>query len=74
MSFVQRLVTAVVPRAWARAMEAESRTWMARCEVCREESSIWDRGGIRWMAAGNPRRRLACPRCASVTWHEIRRP
>ena len=61
MSLVQGLVTALVPRSWAQAMETESRAWIARCEDCGTERSIWDLGGIRWKAAGNPRRRFTCP-------------
>jgi len=54
-------------------MEAESRAWMARCETCGNERSIWDLGGIRWKAAGNPRRRLKCPSCNRTTWHRLRK-
>jgi hypothetical protein len=73
VSFVQRLIAAVVPRAWAQSMEAESRAWMARCEACGQARSIWDLGGIRWKAAGSPRRRIACLRCARPTWHRVER-
>jgi hypothetical protein len=52
-------------------MEAESRAWKARCEVCRSERSVWDLGGIRWKAAGNPRRRLPCGNCGRVTWQVL---
>jgi len=73
VSFVQKLVLAVVPRSWGAAMEAESRAWIARCETCGGERSIWDLGGIRWKAAGSPRRRLKCPACNRVGWHSIRK-
>jgi hypothetical protein len=73
MSLVQRLVTALVPRSWAQAMEDESRAWTARCETCGTERSVWDLGGIRWKAAGSPRRRLSCPECARTTWHRLQR-
>jgi hypothetical protein len=64
----------MVPRSWAEAMEAESRAWMARCQECGHERSIWELDGIRWRAAGRPRRWLQCPRCARGAWHEIHRP
>jgi hypothetical protein len=73
MSFIQRLITSIVPRSWAQAMEAESRSWLARCEGCGSERSIWELGGIRFKAAGSPRSRLACPGCARPTWHQIHR-
>ena len=73
MSFIQRLITSIVPRSWAAGMEAESRAWMARCATCGEERSVWELGGIRWKAAGTPRRRLWCLRCARRTWHQLRK-
>jgi hypothetical protein len=71
VSFVQKLITTLVPRSWAAGMEAESRAWKARCQDCGNERSIWELGGIRWKAGGSPRRRTACPRCARATWHQI---
>jgi hypothetical protein len=71
MSRVQRFFVRILPRAWAASMEAESRAWIARCESCGSERSIWDHGGIRWKAAGNPRRRLMCSVCDLVAWHRM---
>jgi len=74
MSFVQRLITSVVPRSWAQSMEAQSRAWMARCGVCGgQERSTWDLGGVRWKASGSPRTRLPCPHCGRRTWHQLRK-
>ena len=70
MSFVQRLFTTIVPRSWAESMRAESQRWMMRCP-CGFESSVWEAGGIRWKAKGNPRRLMVCPRCNQRTWHEL---
>ena len=71
VSFIQKVVTAVLPRSWAASMEAESRAWLARCDACGGERSMWDLGGIRWKAAGSPRRRLQCPGCGRTTWHQL---
>jgi hypothetical protein len=71
MTFIQRLFTSVVPRSWAASMEAESRAWMAHCPDCGIERSVWDMGGIRWKAAGNPRRLLKCLKCQRSTWHQL---
>jgi len=73
VSFIQKLVISIVPRSWAASMEAESRAWKARCRECGHERSIWDLGGIRWKAAGTPRRLLPCPRCNRTTSHEVHR-
>ncbi len=73
MTFIQKLVTSLVPRAWAREMEAESRAWKMRCPNCNHERSIWEMGGIRWKAAGNPRRLMLCPSCGQTGWHTVQR-
>jgi len=72
MSRLQRFVLALAPKRWAADMEAESRTWLARCE-CGHELSIWEHGGIRWKAKGTPTRVMACPTCGKRTPHKIYR-
>ena len=70
MSLTQKLFTLFVSRATAEAMEAESRQWMTTCE-CGHEVSVWDRGGVRYKAAGNPRWRLRCSSCGKKSWHRV---
>jgi len=72
MSGIQKLLKAVLPDAWAKSMEAESREWICICP-CGHARSVWDMGGIRWKAAGNPRRLMKCPGCGQLTWHVISR-
>lgn len=72
MSKLQRFVLALAPRRWAADMEAESRTWLARCP-CGHVLSIWEHGGIRWKATGEPTRRMRCPACGQITAHKIYR-
>jgi hypothetical protein len=72
MSFIQKLFLAVLPESWAKSMEAESREWMCTCP-CGHSRSVWEMGGIRWKAAGNPRRLLKCPSCGQMTWHVVSR-
>jgi hypothetical protein len=72
MTFIQRFFTSVLPAAWARDLESESRSWLARCP-CGEVRSIWDLGGIRWKARGNPMRLMRCPRCGEFRTHRISR-
>lgn len=55
----------LIRRTWRKlrgAAEAESRRWYVQCE-CGKEPSMWEMGGIRFMAAGNPRRLVKCPYC-----------
>lgn len=73
MNPIQKLITRLVPRAWTAGMEAESRQWIVRCDTCGHERSIWEMGGIRWKAVGNPRRWMRCPNCGKVGWHTAQR-
>lgn len=66
MTAVQRLILAILPRSAARAAEEESKRWMLKCP-CGHQRSIWDAGGIRWKAAGNPHRLMRCPKCGQRT-------
>jgi len=54
-----------LPPNWRSAIERESREWRVRCPGCLRETSIWDLGGVRYKAAGNPSRRLSCPHCST---------
>lgn len=70
MSSIQKFFAAIFPARWAKSMEAHSRSWMMRCE-CGYEKSIWDMGGIRWKARGNPRSYRKCQECGNRSWHTI---
>jgi hypothetical protein len=72
MSSIQKFILAVLPDSWAKSMEAESREWIYICS-CGHTCSVWDMGGIRGKAAGNPRRRLKCPGWSQWTWHVVSR-
>jgi len=70
MTFLQRLFTAILPNKWTESMESESRDWMLQCP-CGHETSVWEAGGIRYKAAGNPKVRRHCPECGRRTWHRV---
>ncbi|HZM00656.1 MAG TPA: hypothetical protein VFD43_10430 [Planctomycetota bacterium] len=72
MSALQRLLSALLPERWARAMESESRAWLVRC-ACGCARSVWELGGIRVKASGRKRRYLACPQCGRRSWHTLSR-
>lgn len=73
MSQIQKFITTLLPRAWAAEIEATSRQWMAHCDACGHERSIWEMGGLRWKAVGSPRRLIRCPRCGKTGAHTIQR-
>lgn len=71
MTFTQKFFKAILPKSWAADMEAESRAWKMKCSSCGTEHSVWEMGGIRWKAAGNPVRRVLCPNCKQVAAHTV---
>jgi hypothetical protein len=71
MSPLQKLVLAVLPKKWGASVEAESRTWIARCSCCGFERSVWELSGIRWKAAGSERRYLFRAKCGQSRWQTI---
>ena len=73
MTLLQRLFTTLLPHRWAAEMEAESRAWTMRCSQCNHERSVWEAGGIRWKAAGNPKRWSRCPHCGGMARHTLHR-
>ena len=54
LSGVQRFFTAVL-FPFADSIERHSRSWRMTCP-CGHSTSVWERGGIRWYAAGEPSR------------------
>lgn len=70
MSMIQKLFTRLLPFSWAQSMEAESREWKVRCN-CGHQRSIWELGGIRWKATGNPRSLMKCRACGKTGWHKV---
>jgi hypothetical protein len=69
LSGVQRFFTAVL-FPFAGSIERHSRSWRMTCP-CGHSTSIWERGGIRWFAAGEPRRLAFCESCGARTWHRV---
>lgn len=71
LSGTQKFIKLFVPSSLFASMEAESRSWMVKCSNCNHERSIWELGGIRWGAAGNPKRKQLCPNCMQMNWHTV---
>ena len=71
LSGIQKFFIRIFPKRWAESMESDSRRWMMQCPNCGFERSIWDMGGIRWKASGNPRSYLKCPNCGQAAWHAV---
>lgn len=72
MTLVQSIFSRCMPRHVVAQMEKESRAWKASCP-CGYSLSMWERGGIRFGAAGKPRQLLKCPKCEKWTMHSVSR-
>jgi ssDNA-binding Zn-finger/Zn-ribbon topoisomerase 1 len=70
ISGVQRFFAWLLPKR-AADMEAASRMWMVQCPNCGFEKSVWEWGGVRYKAAGNPRWYRRCPNCNKGGWHRV---
>jgi serine/threonine protein kinase len=65
VSFAQKFFRAILPRRWYQAMRSESQGWQMICGECGHSFSVWDAGGIRFGASGNPKRGMWCSTCRS---------
>jgi len=69
MRLVQMLITTVL-FPFRKSIERHSRSWLMTCPRG-HSASIWERGGIRWMAAGEPKRLAWCEACGTREWHRV---
>lgn len=71
LSGTQRMFRRMTSPELFAAMERESRLWKAECPHCRAQISVWEMGGVRYKAAGEPRKRMRCPTCGQTGWMRI---
>jgi ribosomal protein S27AE len=72
LSGSQRLFRRLTSPELFAAMARDSQLWKAECPNCRADTTnVWEMGGIRYKAAGQPRRRARCPRCGQKGWLRI---
>jgi ribosomal protein S27E len=62
-----------MPARMKAAAEADSRTWVGACKHCGAETSVWDIGGIRYKAAGQPTTRVKCSTCGKFSFVKFRK-
>jgi len=66
------LLELMLPSRVYATIEADTRKWLIECP-CGHRRDLWEMGGIRYKAAGEPRRLMRCPHCGHLTWHKIRK-
>jgi hypothetical protein len=68
LSSTHRFFQKWLPDKWFKTMQLESKGWYLVCE-CGYAKSVWDYGGIRFDAAGNPMKLRWCAACHRSRWH-----
>ena len=72
LSSAQRMLQRHTSPELFAAMERESRLWKAECPNCQAKPSVWEMGGMRYRAAGEPKKRMRCPHCGKTGWMRLR--
>jgi len=73
MTLLQKILLAFLPVGKRAEAEAESRRWQMTCAACGHARSVWDLGGLRWKAAGNPAAIRKCPACGTTGKHMLQK-
>ena len=66
-----RFLKFILPARAFAAIRASTKDWLAECP-CGHKQDIWDSGGVRYKAAGEPKWLRRCPACGRSTLHTIR--
>ena len=67
-----RFLKFILPAKAFAAVRAGTKKWLAECP-CGHKRDLWDSGGVRYKAAGEPRELGYCPGCGTSTMHKIRK-
>ena len=68
---LRNLILGVMPPKMRAEAENESRRWIAACPNCQSVNSVWDVGGMRYKAVGNPIKLAQCPKCGKIGLHRF---
>ena len=72
MTAEHRFLRFILPDRAFAAVKAGTKQWLAECP-CGHKRDVWDSGGVRYKAFGEPRDLARCPACGKMTWHRIRK-
>ena len=72
MSSSHKILKRFLTRKMYEAVKAGTKKWLLEC-ICGYKRDLWELGGIRYKAVGEPKRLIKCPKCGKVTWHTIRK-
>lgn len=72
MSSEHKFLSCLLPRRAFDALRMGTKAWLEECP-CGNKRDLWDAGGLRYKASGEPRRLVLCQVCGKRTLHKIRR-
>jgi len=67
-----RFLKAILPERAFNAIREGTRNWLIECP-CGHMADLWNAGGVRYKATGEPRQLTACQGCGTATWQKVRR-
>ena len=68
-----RFLKFILPEKWFEAVKSSTKEWLIECPSCSHKRDVWDIGGVKYKAKGEPRTRCTCPECGETVWHKIRK-
>lgn len=72
MAAKHKFLKFILPGRAFAAIRTGTRLWMIECP-CGHKRDLWDAGGIRYKAVGEPWSLCKCPECGKGTMHKIRK-
>jgi len=72
MAAEHKFLKFILPERAFIAVRDGTRLWLIECP-CGHKRDLWDVGGVRYKAAGEPRNYCKCPKCDKGTWHKVRK-
>ena len=70
MSGIQKLFKFFLSSKFFKKAKTESQNWYFKCN-CGNEFNIWELGGIRYKAKGNPIKIVRCTKCQKLTARKL---
>ena len=70
MSLIQKIIKFFVSARTFSKIKLESEEWYFKCD-CGNEFSVWDTGGIRYKAKGNPLKAARCTKCNKIAVRKL---
>jgi hypothetical protein len=70
LSTAQKIIKFFTSASKFEKMMADSKRYLFDC-VCGKTSSVWEIGGVRYKAYGNPTSLVKCPGCGKIAMRKI---